>query len=72
MKSTKKALDASEIGGAIIMGFEKIVIKAHGSSDAHAFKNALRQAKEMNELSILSIVEKNMRSIKEQQNEGTS
>ena len=66
MKSTKKALDASEIGGAIIMGFEKIVIKAHGSSDAHAFKNALRQAKEMNELSILSIVEKNMRSIKEQ------
>ena len=42
----KKALDASEHGGAPILGLAKPVIKAHGSSNAKAFKNAIRQALE--------------------------
>ena len=46
LKSMKKALDASEHGGAPILGLAKPVIKAHGSSDAKAFKNAIRQAME--------------------------
>ena len=40
----KKDLDPSEHGGAPILGLSKPVIKAHGSSDAKAFKNAIRQA----------------------------
>ncbi len=40
----KKELDPSEHGGAPILGISKPVIKAHGSSDAKAFKNAIRQA----------------------------
>ena len=40
----KKNFDASEFGGAPILGIARPVIKAHGSSDAKAFKNALRQA----------------------------
>jgi glycerol-3-phosphate acyltransferase PlsX len=40
----KKSMDASEHGGAPILGISKPVIKAHGSSDAKAFKNAIRQA----------------------------
>ncbi len=40
----KKDLDPSETGGAPILGIAKPVIKAHGSSDAKAFKNAIRQA----------------------------
>ena len=40
----KKDLDPSERGGAPILGISKPVIKAHGSSDAKAFKNAIRQA----------------------------
>lgn len=40
----KKDLDSSEHGGAPILGISKPVIKAHGSSDAKAFKNAIRQA----------------------------
>ena len=40
----KKTFDASEMGGAPILGIAKPVIKAHGSSDAKAFKNAIRQA----------------------------
>jgi len=41
----KKRLDYTEYGGAPLMGVAKPVIKAHGSSDANAFKNAIRQAK---------------------------
>ena len=40
----KREFDSSEHGGAPILGISKPVIKAHGSSDAKAFKNAIRQA----------------------------
>ena len=40
----KKQFDASEYGGAPLLGIAKPVIKAHGSSDANAIKNAVRQA----------------------------
>ncbi len=39
-----KMLDYREIGGTEFLGIRKPVIKAHGSSDALAFCNALRQA----------------------------
>ena len=44
LRSMKKALDPAEHGGAPILGIAKPVIKAHGSSNAKAFKNAIRQA----------------------------
>ena len=40
----KQRFDASEHGGAPLLGISKPVIKAHGSSDANAIKNAIRQA----------------------------
>ena len=40
----KRQFDASEYGGAPLLGLSKPVIKAHGSSDAKALKNAVRQA----------------------------
>lgn len=40
----KKMMDYKEYGGAPLLGISKPVIKAHGSSDAKAFKNAIRQA----------------------------
>ena len=43
----KKGLDYSEFGGAPILGVRGVVIKAHGSSDARAFQNAIRQAIEL-------------------------
>lgn len=42
--SLKSMMDSSEIGGALLMGVNKPVIKAHGSSDAKAIKNAVHQA----------------------------
>lgn len=40
----RRQFDASEYGGAPILGIAQPVIKAHGSSDAQAIKNAIRQA----------------------------
>jgi glycerol-3-phosphate acyltransferase PlsX len=44
LKKVKKRVDYSEYGGAPILGFEKLVIKAHGRSRAKAIKNALSMA----------------------------
>ena len=44
LKRFKKKFDATEHGGAPILGLSKTVIKAHGSSNAKAFSNAIRQA----------------------------
>jgi glycerol-3-phosphate acyltransferase PlsX len=41
-----KLLDYREIGGTQFLGIKKPVIKAHGSSDALAFRNAVNQAME--------------------------
>lgn len=44
LKQFKKDFDVTEHGGSPILGISKPVIKAHGSSNAKAFKNAIRQA----------------------------
>ena len=46
VKDMMKLLDYREIGGTQFVGIKKPVIKAHGSSDALAFRNAVRQAME--------------------------
>ena len=40
----KKKFDYTEYGGAILLGLKSPVIKAHGSSNANAIKNAIKQA----------------------------
>lgn len=45
IKLFKKQMDYKEVGGAVLLGVSRPVIKAHGSSDANAFFNAIRQAK---------------------------
>ena len=43
-KGLKSKLDYNKKGGAVLLGLEKTVVKAHGSSKAEAFKNAVLQA----------------------------
>ncbi len=43
-KAIKKKMDPNEYGGAPLLGIAHPVIKAHGSSNAKAFKNAIGQA----------------------------
>ena len=45
LKDLKKLMSASEVGGTALVGISKPVIKAHGSSDAYAIQNAVRQAR---------------------------
>lgn len=44
LRKMKKKLDYTEEGGAVLLGISKPIVKAHGSSNAKAFKNAIRQA----------------------------
>ena len=44
LSEMKADFDPSEHGGAPLLGISRPVIKAHGSSDARAFKRAIRQA----------------------------
>ena len=44
MRGFKKKLDYREVGGTVFLGITKPVVKAHGSCDARAMKNAIAQA----------------------------
>lgn len=46
LKAMAKKFDYNEVGGAPIMGTAKPVFKAHGSSKAKTFKNAIRLTKD--------------------------
>lgn len=52
--SLKDQMDYTEYGGAGLFGLKAPVIKAHGSSNAHAFYNALKQAYSMAEADVPS------------------
>ena len=56
LKNFKKSLSADEVGGALIAGLDKVVVKAHGSSNGYAFFNAIRQAKTMVEKDVIGKV----------------
>jgi len=49
----KKMMDSSEVGGAPLLGVNGTVIKAHGSSDAKALKNAIKQAIKFTETGVV-------------------
>ena len=44
LKETMSVLDYKKVGGTMLLGISKPVIKAHGSSDAEAVVGAVRQA----------------------------
>lgn len=47
MKRFKKRMDSKEVGGAMIFGIGKPVVKAHGNSDGYAFSSAITQVYKM-------------------------
>ena len=62
-----KMMDYREIGGTPFLGIKKPVIKAHGSSDALAFRNAVKQAMEVAESDISAELEQVLAAMKELQ-----
>lgn len=59
----KKKMDYKEIGGAVLLGVNKPVVKAHGNSDARGFKGAIRQAKRFAEGDVISRIEEKLKAI---------
>ncbi|MGM0379988.1 MAG: phosphate acyltransferase PlsX [Bacillota bacterium] len=56
----KNKLDYSEFGGAPLLGVKKLVVKAHGSSNAKAFKNAVLYAEKALKNDIVEKIKKNL------------
>jgi phosphate acyltransferase len=59
----KKRFDYTEYGGSAFLGSNGIVIKAHGSSNAKAFKNAIRQAVTAHENNIVDKIREELEKI---------
>lgn len=60
LESIKRQLDYREYGGAPLLGTTKPVIKAHGSSDAYAIKNAIKNSIDFINKDVISVIEKNI------------
>lgn len=63
IKALRKQMDYKEVGGSALLGVKKPVIKAHGSSDATAFFNAVRQAQKCVESNVAGEIEKYVSNI---------
>ena len=60
----KKLLDPSEVGGTPFLGISKPVIKAHGSSDARAIRNAILRAEEYAASGFIADIQENIELMK--------
>lgn len=60
LKDLKTKFDADAVGGAPLLGVQKPVIKAHGSSKEEAFKNAVGQAIRFAEGDVIGTIEANL------------
>ncbi|MBO4926526.1 MAG: phosphate acyltransferase PlsX [Clostridia bacterium] len=56
-RRVKKAMDYTEVGGAPLLGVQGVVVKAHGSSNAHAIACAVRQAALMARKNLVGAIE---------------
>ena len=65
VKEMMKMMDYREIGGTQFLGIKKPVIKAHGSSDALAFRNAVKQAMEAAQGDFTEQLAENLAKMKE-------
>ena len=60
-------LDYREVGGTQFLGIKKTVIKAHGASDALAFRNAVHQAMGAAKHDIAAELEQGLKALNEQE-----
>jgi glycerol-3-phosphate acyltransferase PlsX len=56
-QNLKKRLDYAEYGGAPLLGVQKMVVIGHGSSNARAIRNAVRNVKEFAERGAINRIE---------------
>lgn len=57
-RRVKRVMDYTEVGGAPLLGVRGAVVKAHGSSNAHAISRAIEQALKMIDGQIVPAIER--------------
>ena len=70
IRDLSKLLDYREVGGTQFLGIRKPVIKAHGSSDALAFRNAVKQAADAADQNIAAELEGMLARLAERKENG--
>ena len=60
LKETLKSFDASEYGGAPLLGLNGLVVKAHGNSKANEICNSILQCKSFKEEALSDIIREKM------------
>lgn len=60
IRDFKRMMDSREVGGTALVGISRPVIKAHGSSDDYAIRNAVRQAMQFAASGIIEDITENV------------
>ncbi len=68
-QTIRKKMDYSEYGGALLLGANAGVIKAHGSSDAKAIKNAVLQARNFAERHVVALIKEKIMQLDQEAKE---
>lgn len=62
-RRVKKVMDYTEVGGAPLLGVQGAVVKAHGSSNAHAFSCAIGQVIRMIDGKVVDIIARGVETL---------
>ena len=57
LKKLRKLTDWKQYGGAPILGFDKVVIKAHGRSNSRAIRNAIKLASKVHDGGLIDSIQ---------------
>ena len=60
MKEMSETMDYKSTGGAMLLGVNGVVVKAHGNSDAYSFKCAMNIVKKMAEANIVNKIKEGL------------
>ena len=62
MKNMSETMDYKSTGGAMLLGINGVVVKAHGNSDAYSFKSALKVAKSMVDFDMVNKIKESLKN----------
>ena len=61
-KNMSETMDYKSVGGAMLLGINGVVVKAHGNSDAYSFSSALKVAKQMVDCGVVKTIKETLKN----------
>ena len=61
-KDMSETMDYKSTGGAMLLGLDGVVVKAHGNSDAYSFKSALKVTKQMVDYQVVNNIKESLKN----------